>query len=67
LARDDGLPAARREEVSKALAAAEKMSGDARNGALATVASGLDSDAASAKDGAKVKLLAGVVRGIGGA
>jgi hypothetical protein len=67
LARDDGLPAARREEVSKALAAAEKMSGDARSGALATVASGLESDAGSAKDAARVKMLAAVVRGIGGA
>jgi hypothetical protein len=65
LARDDGLAAGRRAEVWKALAAAEKMSGDARSGALATVASGLESDASSAKDAAKVKMLAGVVRGIG--
>jgi hypothetical protein len=67
LARDDGLAANRRSAVARGLAAAEKMKGDARNAALTTLAAGLDSDAASAKDGAKVKALAGVVRGIAGA
>jgi hypothetical protein len=67
LARDDGLAASRRAAVQKGLAAAEKMQGDARATALATLATGLDGDVASAKDGAKVKMLVAVVRGIAGA
>jgi hypothetical protein len=66
LARDDGLPPIRREGVARALAGAEKMDGEARNSALMTLAAALDRDVAGAKDGAKVALLAGVVRGIGG-
>jgi hypothetical protein len=67
LARGDGLAASRRSAVETSLAAAEKMHGEERQAALEKVASGLDGDAASAKDAAKVKLLAGVVRGIAGA
>jgi hypothetical protein len=67
LARDDGLAATRREEAARALSAAERMDGDARHSALTTLAAGLDRDVAAAKDGAKVALLAEVVRGIGGA
>jgi hypothetical protein len=67
LARDDGLSADRRGVVTRDLAAAEKMQGDGRKAALTTLATGLDGDVAQAKDGAKVRMLAGVVRGIAGA
>jgi hypothetical protein len=60
LARDNGLPAERRAAVARALSAAEK-SGSGR-GQLTTLAATLDTDAGTAGDPAKVRMLADVMR-----
>jgi hypothetical protein len=64
LVRDNGLPAARTSAIATALTRAEKTSGSARANALKTLASQLDSDAASATDATRVHALATVVRGL---
>ncbi len=65
LERSRGLAAGRIGAVRTALASAERASGHGRRAALATLATGLERDAASAVDGAKVRVLAGVVRALG--
>jgi hypothetical protein len=67
LERSQGLDAGRIAAVREALASAEKATGAARRDALTGVASGLDADAAGAKDGDKVRTLAGAVRELAGA
>ena len=62
LERANGLTPARIAAVRQALAAAERASGAQRTTALTTLASQLDSDAGSASDGAKVRMLAASVR-----
>ncbi|MDF1503945.1 hypothetical protein [Roseisolibacter sp. H3M3-2] len=62
LARADGLAAARRAAVERELTRADGLQGAARRTAFATLATALDRDAGSARDAAKVRLLAGVVR-----
>ncbi len=67
LVRGNGLPAARTSAIASALKSAEQMSGTRRASALRTLAGELDRDAASATDAARVRALAGVVRGLGSA
>jgi hypothetical protein len=67
LERSQGLDAGRIAAVREALASAEKATGAARRDALTGVAGGLDADAAGAKDGDKVRTLAGAVRELAGA
>jgi hypothetical protein len=62
LARNNGLPAARRTAIASALSAAEKANGGARRTALTNLANALDRDVNAAGDAAKVRLLASVVR-----
>lgn len=64
LVRNNGLPAARTSAIASALKSAEQMSGARRAGALRTLAGELDHDAASATDTARVRALAGVVKGM---
>jgi hypothetical protein len=66
LVRGRGLPEARTTAIAQALDAAEAQSGAARRTALAQLAAALDRDAARAGDAARVRALAGVVRGIAG-
>jgi hypothetical protein len=67
LERSNGLSAARITAVRKSLADAEQASGSSRQSALTQLASQLDSDAGGARDGAKVKTLAGAVHALAGA
>ena len=62
LERGNGLAAARISAVRSALSAAERASGSARGDALSRLATQLDSDAAGARDAAKVRTLASAVR-----
>ena len=62
LARHDGLAAARIAATRQALAAAEGMTGTARRAALSSLAAELDGQAASANDGAKVRMLVGALQ-----
>ena len=62
LVRDNGLPAARTGAIKTALDDAEKLTGTGRADALKALGTRLDQDATSASDGAKVRLLAGVVK-----
>ena len=66
LVRDSGLAAERTTAIATALDAAEKRRGTARKVALTALAGVLERDAAGAKDGAKVKAMAAVVRELGG-
>ena len=61
LARNHGLSSQRSAAVTRSLASAEKGTGTSRK-QLATVATQLDSDASSAGDPAKVRMLADVMR-----
>jgi hypothetical protein len=67
LARNDGLPAARRTAVAAALDAAERASGAARRDALSRLATELDADAARASDTARVRAMAQAVRDLAAA
>jgi hypothetical protein len=67
LERSNGIAAARISAVRKSLGDAEQASGSARQTALMQLASQLDGDAGGARDGAKVKTLAGAVRALAGA
>ena len=60
LERSSGLASARIAASRKALAAAEQASGSAKREALSRLAADLQKDAASAGDGAKVRLLTAV-------
>ncbi|HET7612587.1 MAG TPA: hypothetical protein VFK26_01580, partial [Gemmatimonadaceae bacterium] len=62
LERNGGLASPRISAVRQALTAAEGRSGSARSSALSSLAAQLDSDAASARDAAKVRALAAAVR-----
>jgi hypothetical protein len=62
LVRDNGLDAARTSAIDKALAAAEAQKGAARGASLRKLAAEVDKDVAGAKDGAKVKTMAGEIR-----
>ena len=62
LERSEGLSTARITAVRQALSGAEDASGSARETALTTLATALDSDAGSSRDAAKVRMLAGAVR-----
>ncbi|MNC89942.1 hypothetical protein D3C83_59620 [compost metagenome] len=64
LARGNGIARARAVAISESLAAAERQSGTARRTALTAIATQLDSDAATASDGAKVRVMAAAVRDI---
>ncbi|HJQ52624.1 MAG TPA: hypothetical protein VJ825_02165 [Gemmatimonadaceae bacterium] len=62
LERNGGLASPRISAVRQALTAAEGRSGSARSSALSSLAAQLDSDAANARDAAKVRALAAAVR-----
>jgi hypothetical protein len=62
LARDNGLASERRAAVTRSLDAAEKRGAGAGRQQLATLATQLDGEAASAGDPTKVKMLADAVR-----
>ena len=62
LERTQGLSADRLSAVRRDLDNAEKASGNARQQTLAQLASQLDNDASSSRDGAKVRILAKAVR-----
>jgi hypothetical protein len=64
LVRDNGLSSSRTDAVSKALANAERMSGSARTAALAQLATELDTDAQTASDAKRVRMVAATVREI---
>ena len=64
LVRGNGLERGRTSAIMEELARAERLSGVARRNALTTLATQLDTDAQSASDAARVRALAGVVRGI---
>ena len=61
LERGNGLAAARIAAVRNDLAAAEKLSGDARRKALTTLAAQVEKDAAGAADSARVRMLVDAV------
>jgi hypothetical protein len=65
LERSRGLDAGRIASIRKELAQAEKASPSERQQTLARLAAQLESDAARAADGAKVRTLAGVVKQLG--
>ena len=67
LVRDGGLAVERTTAIATALDAAEKRRGTARKVALTALAGVLERDASGAKDGAKVKAMAGAVRELGAA
>ena len=62
LNRDNGIAHDRSAAIADALNRAEHESGAARQTSLTQLATALDSDAQSASDGAKVRLLAAAVR-----
>ncbi len=64
LTRGKGLSGSRLSAISRALNTADHMSGAGRQTALTALAVELDGDAASASDGARVRLLAATVRGM---
>jgi hypothetical protein len=62
LVRGQGLSAARTTAIAAALTAAEGQSGAARRTALTTLAGQVDGDVSSAKDSAKVRMMASAIR-----
>jgi len=62
LVRNDGLAPARTSAIGSALDAAEQQSGAARKAALTALETVMTRDAAGAKDGAKVRTMAGAIR-----
>ena len=66
LERGRGLPGGRISALRAELARAEGMSGSTRQSALTALVSQLDAEAPGSADAARVRALAGVVRGIGG-
>ena len=61
LERSDGLPAERVASVRQALADAEEASGPARREELTGLSAALEGEASTARDAAKVRMLAGAV------
>jgi hypothetical protein len=66
LERSNGLAAARIAAVRRAMIAAERQTGTARQTALTRLATELERDAAGSSDRARVEALVGVTRGIAG-
>jgi hypothetical protein len=66
LARSNGLSSSRLAAVRASLSSAESASGGSRTTALTALASQIDADASGSSDAAKVRLLAGAVRGLAG-
>ncbi len=64
LVRGRALPEARTAAIGQALDGAERAQGAARQTALTQLAAALDRDAAGSADAARVRALAGVVRGL---
>jgi hypothetical protein len=64
LVRDKGMPTARTTQVTASLDRAERLEGAARARVLVTLATALDRDARTAKDGKKVAHLADAVRAL---
>ncbi len=64
LVRNQGLAADRLASIGRELDAADKLTGPPRKDALTTLAASLDEDARTAADAARVRALAGVVRGM---
>src|SRR5262249_42426961 len=62
LARNNGLPAASRAAIAKALDAAERLRGPARSNALSQLAAQLETDAQTAADAPRVTAMAAAVR-----
>ncbi len=62
LARGGGLSGTRTVRLQRDIEAAERMRGAARRSALTRIATQLDGEAASSRDAAKVRALAGVLR-----
>jgi hypothetical protein len=62
LARNGGLSGTRTVRLQRDIDAAERMRGAARRTALTRIATQLDGEAAGARDGARVRALAGVLR-----
>ena len=62
LRRGNGMTAARQASVARALTRAEGLQGTARRTALTTLATQLDRDARTARDGARVRMMASAVR-----
>jgi hypothetical protein len=67
LVRHNGLPQARTTAIASALNAAEQASGAARRDQLNRLATALDGDASSARDGARVRAMAAAVRDLANA
>jgi len=64
LERSKGLEAGRISDVREALANAERAAGSARRDALTALAASLEDDTTGSADAAKVRTLAGAVRGL---
>ena len=64
LARNDGLPQARRTAIANAVDAAERASGAARSEQLNRLATAIDADVANASDAERVRALAEAVRAL---
>jgi hypothetical protein len=67
LARNNGLPQARRTAIANALTAAERATGAARRDQLNRLAGEIDADVARSSDQARVRALAGAVRDLANA
>jgi hypothetical protein len=67
LARNNGLPEARRSAIATALDNAEKASGAARKNALTKLAGELGKDASSSSDAVRVKAMAAAVKDLANA
>ncbi len=66
LERNGGLAADKIAAARRALNSAESASGSSRRDALNKLAAELDGDAGAARDGAKVRMMSGAVRGVAG-
>ena len=67
LGRNDGLAAARRTAIARALDAAERQTGAARRTALTTLAGQVQADVNGAKDAARVRAMAAAIRDLAAA
>lgn len=67
LGRNDGLSAARRTAIAKALDASEKQNGAARRASLTTLASQVDRDVRGAKDGTRVRAMSQAIKDLAAA
>jgi hypothetical protein len=65
LERSNGLSGGRVSSIRQSLSAAEAATGSARSSSLTSLASQLDSEAATSSDAAKVGLLANALRALG--